>query len=103
MWIVLNYFTFTDLIADILEVENLKLFIYASQPGRGGVMPGYPSSPMGGNPTPPMTPGTTMPSYLSPGQDNKPPYLSPDTKPNITPQQVSTGNNNSSDTHKHVY
>lgn len=61
-------------------------------PGRGGVMPGYPSSPMGGNPTPPMTPGTTMPSCLSPGQDTKPPYLSPDTKPNITPQLVSTGN-----------
>ncbi|XP_056287903.1 zinc finger MIZ domain-containing protein 2 [Pseudoliparis swirei] len=71
----------------------------ASGPGRGGVMPGYPSSPMGGNPTPPMTPGTSKPPYLSPGQDSKPPgqdskppYLPQDTKPNINPQQVSTGN-----------
>uniref|UniRef100_A0A8C9ZQN1 Zinc finger MIZ-type containing 2 n=1 Tax=Sander lucioperca TaxID=283035 RepID=A0A8C9ZQN1_SANLU len=62
------------------------------KPGRGGVMPGYPSSPMGGNPTPPMTPGTSIPPYLSPGQDTKPPYLPPDTKPNINTQQVSTGN-----------
>ncbi|XP_078127133.1 zinc finger MIZ domain-containing protein 2 isoform X1 [Sander vitreus] len=61
-------------------------------PGRGGVMPGYPSSPMGGNPTPPMTPGTSIPPYLSPGQDTKPPYLPPDTKPNINTQQISTGN-----------
>nr|XP_046231777.1 zinc finger MIZ domain-containing protein 2 isoform X3 [Scatophagus argus] len=63
-----------------------------SGPGRGGVMPGYPSSPMGGNPTPPMTPGTSMPPYLSPGQDTKPPYLPPDIKPNISAQQPSTGN-----------
>ncbi|XP_033978924.1 zinc finger MIZ domain-containing protein 2 isoform X3 [Trematomus bernacchii] len=61
-------------------------------PGRGGVMPGYPSSPMGGNPTPPMTPGTSIPPYLSPGQDTKPPYLPPDIKPNINAQQISTGN-----------
>ncbi|CAG05354.1 unnamed protein product, partial [Tetraodon nigroviridis] len=63
-----------------------------SGPGRGGVMSGYPSSPMGGNPTPPMTPGTSMPPYLSPGQDTKPPYLPPDIKPNLTSQQPSTGN-----------
>ncbi|XP_075885825.1 zinc finger MIZ domain-containing protein 2-like isoform X2 [Nelusetta ayraudi] len=64
-----------------------------SGPGRGGVMPGYPSSPMGGNPTPPMTPGTSMPPYLSPGQDTKPPYLPPDIKPNINNNQPpSTGN-----------
>nr|XP_019937962.1 PREDICTED: zinc finger MIZ domain-containing protein 2 isoform X1 [Paralichthys olivaceus] len=61
-------------------------------PGRAGVIPGYPSSPMGGNPTPPMTPGTTIPPYLSPGQDTKPPYLPPDTKPNISTLQPSTGN-----------
>ncbi|KAM3873719.1 zinc finger MIZ domain-containing protein 2-like [Diretmus argenteus] len=61
-------------------------------PGRGGVMTGYPSSPMGGNPTPPMTPGSSMPPYLSPGQDTKPPYIPPDIKPNISPQQPSTGN-----------
>lgn len=54
-------------------------------------MSGYPSSPMGGNPTPPMTPGTSMPPYLSPGQDTKPPYLPPDIKPNMTSQQPSTG------------
>lgn len=54
-------------------------------------MPGYPSSPMGGNPTPPMTPGTSIPPYLSPGQDTKPPYLPPDTKPTIISQQPSTG------------
>uniref|UniRef100_A0AAQ4QNM6 SP-RING-type domain-containing protein n=1 Tax=Gasterosteus aculeatus aculeatus TaxID=481459 RepID=A0AAQ4QNM6_GASAC len=69
-----------------------KRSVLASQPGRGGVMPGYPSSPMGGNPTPPMTPGTSIPPYLSPGQDTKPPYLPQDTKPNINAQQVSTGN-----------
>ncbi|KAF0045935.1 hypothetical protein F2P81_002464 [Scophthalmus maximus] len=63
-----------------------------SERGRGGVMSGYPSSPMGGNPTPPMTPGTTIPPYLSPGQDIKPPYLPPDTKPNISTQQPTTGN-----------
>lgn len=69
---------------------NTILFLHP-QPGRGGVMPGYPSSPMGGNPTPPMTPGTSMPPYLSPGQDTKPPYLPPDTKPTISTQQPSTG------------
>ncbi|KAI3362465.1 hypothetical protein L3Q82_012756 [Scortum barcoo] len=65
-----------------------------SGPGRGAVMPGYPSriSPMGGNPTPPMTPGASIPPYLSPGQDTKPPYLPPDIKPNINTQQPSTGN-----------
>lgn len=54
-------------------------------------MPGYPNSPMGGNPTPPMTPGTSMPPYLSPGQDTKPPYLPPDIKPSVPNQQPSTG------------
>uniref|UniRef100_A0A8C5EZJ1 Zinc finger MIZ domain-containing protein 2-like n=1 Tax=Gouania willdenowi TaxID=441366 RepID=A0A8C5EZJ1_GOUWI len=64
-------------------------------PGRTPVMPGYPSSPMGGNPTPPMTPGTSGPPYLSPSQDNKPPYLQPDVKPNvsaISTQPPPTGN-----------
>lgn len=71
--------------------------VFVSQPGRGGVMPGYPSSPMGGNPTPPMTPGTSMPPYLSPGQDTKPPYLPPDIKPNINNNQPpSTGKNSNS-------
>uniref|UniRef100_A0A4W5RFG2 Zinc finger, MIZ-type containing 2 n=1 Tax=Hucho hucho TaxID=62062 RepID=A0A4W5RFG2_9TELE len=59
----------------------------------GRVMPGYPSSPLGGNPTPPMTPGS-MPPYLSPGPDIKPPYLpqGPDIKPNINSLQPPTGN-----------
>lgn len=38
-----------------------------------------------------MTPGTSIPPYLSPGQDTKPPYLPPDTKPNIISQQAPTG------------
>ncbi|CAB1318885.1 unnamed protein product [Coregonus sp. 'balchen'] len=67
---------------------------YYKQGGR--VMPGYPSSPLGGNPTPPMTPGS-MPPYLSPGgpgPDTKPPYLpqGPDVKPNINSLQPPTGN-----------
>ncbi|XP_067114718.1 zinc finger MIZ domain-containing protein 2 isoform X1 [Osmerus mordax] len=61
-------------------------------PGSRGLMSGYPSSPLGGNPTPPMTPGSSMPPYLSPGQDTKPSYLPPDTKPNINTQQPPTGN-----------
>uniref|UniRef100_A0A673MWU6 Zinc finger MIZ domain-containing protein 2-like n=1 Tax=Sinocyclocheilus rhinocerous TaxID=307959 RepID=A0A673MWU6_9TELE len=60
-----------------------------SQPGR--VMPGYPSSPLPGNPTPPMTPGSSMTPYLSPGQDVKSPFLH-DVKPNINSLQSPTGN-----------
>lgn len=59
-----------------------------SQPGRA--MPGYPSSPLPGNPTPPMTPGSSMP-YMSPGQDVKSPFLH-DVKPNINSLQPPTGN-----------
>ncbi|KAG9332037.1 hypothetical protein JZ751_016224, partial [Albula glossodonta] len=58
-------------------------------PGRG--MSGYPSSPLPGNPTPPMTPGSTMPPYMSPGQDVKSPFL-PDVKPNINSLPPPTGN-----------
>ncbi|PKU31105.1 zinc finger miz domain-containing protein 2 [Limosa lapponica baueri] len=47
-------------------------------PGRG-----YPSSPLAGNPTPPMTPGSGIAPYASPGQDVKSPFL-PDVKPSIT-------------------
>ncbi|XP_028653747.1 zinc finger MIZ domain-containing protein 2 [Erpetoichthys calabaricus] len=50
--------------------------------GPGRAMPGYPSSPLPGNPTPPMTPGTNIPPYMSPGQDVKSPFL-PDIKPNM--------------------
>ncbi|XP_039624260.1 zinc finger MIZ domain-containing protein 2 [Polypterus senegalus] len=51
--------------------------------GPGRAMPGYPSSPLPGNPTPPMTPGTNIPPYMSPGQDVKSPFL-PDIKPNMS-------------------
>ncbi|XP_066570390.1 zinc finger MIZ domain-containing protein 2 isoform X2 [Amia ocellicauda] len=51
--------------------------------GPGRAMPGYPSSPLPGNPTPPMTPGSNMAPYMSPGQDVKSPFL-PDIKPNIS-------------------
>lgn len=50
------------------------------QPGRS--VPGYPSSPLPGNPTPPMTPGSSMAPYMSPGQDVKAPFL-PDVKPSM--------------------
>ncbi|KAK3554296.1 hypothetical protein QTP70_020150, partial [Hemibagrus guttatus] len=43
----------------------------------------YPHSPVPGNPTPPMTPGSSIPPYLSPSQDVKPPFP-PDMKPNMT-------------------
>uniref|UniRef100_A0AAY3ZUM0 SP-RING-type domain-containing protein n=1 Tax=Denticeps clupeoides TaxID=299321 RepID=A0AAY3ZUM0_9TELE len=43
----------------------------------------YPHSPVPGNPTPPMTPGSNMPPYLSPNQDVKP-LFPPDIKPNMT-------------------
>ncbi|KAK7918772.1 hypothetical protein WMY93_010056 [Mugilogobius chulae] len=42
----------------------------------------YPHSPVPGNPTPPMTPGSGIPPYLSPNPDVKPPFP-PDIKPNI--------------------
>uniref|UniRef100_A0A8C7NPM5 Zinc finger MIZ-type containing 1 n=1 Tax=Oncorhynchus mykiss TaxID=8022 RepID=A0A8C7NPM5_ONCMY len=43
----------------------------------------YPHSPVHGNPTPPMTPGSSIPPYMSPNHDVKPPFP-PDIKPNIT-------------------
>ncbi|XP_014814238.1 PREDICTED: zinc finger MIZ domain-containing protein 2-like isoform X1 [Calidris pugnax] len=49
----------------------------ANGPGRG-----YPSSPLAGNPTPPMTPGSVITPYASPGQDVKSPFL-PDVKPSV--------------------
>ncbi|XP_054030988.1 zinc finger MIZ domain-containing protein 2 isoform X2 [Dryobates pubescens] len=51
--------------------------------GPGRSLPGYPSSPLAGNPTPPMTPGSGVPQYTSPGQDVKSPFL-PDMKPSVT-------------------
>uniref|UniRef100_A0A8D0F7K5 Zinc finger MIZ-type containing 1 n=1 Tax=Strix occidentalis caurina TaxID=311401 RepID=A0A8D0F7K5_STROC len=51
-------------------------------PSRPVPVANYPHSPVPGNPTPPMTPGSNIPPYLSPNQDVKPPFP-PDIKPNI--------------------
>lgn len=53
---------------------------FLKQPPRPGT---YPHSPVPGNPTPPMTPGSGIPPYLSPNPDVKPPFA-PDMKPNMT-------------------
>uniref|UniRef100_A0A3Q1KEH7 SP-RING-type domain-containing protein n=1 Tax=Anabas testudineus TaxID=64144 RepID=A0A3Q1KEH7_ANATE len=53
----------------------------------------YPHSPVPGNPTPPMTPGSNIPTYLSPNQDVKPPFP-PDIKPNITALPPPPANHN---------
>ncbi|XP_056387336.1 zinc finger MIZ domain-containing protein 1 isoform X4 [Hyla sarda] len=53
------------------------------KPSRQGPVGNYPHSPVPGNPTPPMTPGSTIPPYLSPSQDVKPPFP-PDIKPNMS-------------------
>lgn len=64
---------------------KLSLFLCPPQHGRG--LPGYPSSPVPGNPTPPITPGSSMaPPYTSPGSSDMKPapssFLS-DIKPNM--------------------
>ncbi|XP_044945536.1 zinc finger MIZ domain-containing protein 2 isoform X5 [Mustela putorius furo] len=56
-----------------------------SQPGLSGPTrstPGYPSSPLPGSPTPPMTPGSSVP-YMSASQEVKSPFL-PDLKPSVS-------------------
>ena len=53
------------------------------QPPRPVPVANYPHSPVPGNPTPPMTPGSSIPPYLSPSQDVKPPFP-PDIKPNMS-------------------
>ncbi|XP_038609988.1 LOW QUALITY PROTEIN: zinc finger MIZ domain-containing protein 2 [Tachyglossus aculeatus] len=58
---------------------NFSSYSQPSINGPARSLPGYPSSPLPGNPTPPMTPGTGIP-YMSPGQDVKSPFL-PDIKP----------------------
>uniref|UniRef100_A0A4W5KWZ0 Zinc finger MIZ-type containing 2 n=1 Tax=Hucho hucho TaxID=62062 RepID=A0A4W5KWZ0_9TELE len=70
---------------------NPTLILFVSQPGRA--MPGYPSSPLLGNPTPPITPGSAVPPYMSPGHDVKSSFL-PDIKPNTNslPPALPTGN-----------
>ncbi|XP_036292165.1 zinc finger MIZ domain-containing protein 2 isoform X4 [Pipistrellus kuhlii] len=45
-------------------------------------VPGYPSSPLPGSPTPPMTPGGCVP-YMATSQDVKSPFL-PDLKPSVS-------------------
>ncbi|EPY88187.1 zinc finger MIZ domain-containing protein 2 isoform 2 [Camelus ferus] len=45
-------------------------------------IPGYPSSPLPGSPTPPMTPGSSVP-YMSTSQEVKSPFL-PDLKPSMS-------------------
>ncbi|XP_052467972.1 zinc finger MIZ domain-containing protein 1 [Carassius gibelio] len=54
-------------------------FHYSAPPRPMG---GYPHSPLPCDPAPPVTPGSSMPPYLSPNQDMKPPFP-PDIKPNI--------------------
>ncbi|XP_078095356.1 zinc finger MIZ domain-containing protein 1-like isoform X3 [Mustelus asterias] len=61
---------------------NYSNYTQANINGPARSMPGYPNSPISGNPTPPMTPGSNIPPYMSPGQDVKSPYL-PDIKPNL--------------------
>ncbi|XP_021572697.1 zinc finger MIZ domain-containing protein 2 isoform X3 [Carlito syrichta] len=56
-----------------------------SQPSLSGParsISGYPSSPLPGNPTPPMTPSSSVP-YVSPSQEAKSPFL-PDLKPGLS-------------------
>ncbi|KAM9216753.1 zinc finger MIZ domain-containing protein 2 isoform 2-T3 [Dugong dugon] len=64
-----------------------------SQPSLSGParsIPGYPSSPLPANPTPPITPSSSVP-YMSPSQDVKSPFL-PDLKPNVSSLHTSPGN-----------
>ncbi|KAM6178676.1 zinc finger MIZ domain-containing protein 2 isoform 2-T2 [Rhynchocyon petersi] len=64
------------------------------QPSLSGTtrsIPGYPSSPLPGNPTPPITPSSSIP-YMSPSQDVKSPYL-PDLKPNVSSLHPSPSGN----------
>uniref|UniRef100_A0A8B9MZK3 Zinc finger MIZ-type containing 2 n=1 Tax=Accipiter nisus TaxID=211598 RepID=A0A8B9MZK3_9AVES len=71
--------------ADQFNGQNTGFGTYsqAAVNGPGRSLPGYPSSPLAGNPTPPMTPGSGIPPYASPGQDVKSPFL-PDMKPSVT-------------------
>ncbi|KAJ7412029.1 zinc finger MIZ-type containing 2 [Willisornis vidua] len=66
------------------QSTSFSSYSQAAVNGPGRSLPGYPSSPLAGNPTPPMTPGSAIPTYASPGQDIKSPFL-PDVKPSVTP------------------
>uniref|UniRef100_A0A8C3LU43 Zinc finger MIZ-type containing 2 n=1 Tax=Chrysolophus pictus TaxID=9089 RepID=A0A8C3LU43_CHRPC len=69
----------------------------AAVSGPGRSVPGYPSSPLPGNPTPPMTPGSSMAPYMSPGQDVKAPFL-PDVKPSMAALHPSPSGRSGGDT-----
>uniref|UniRef100_A0A3Q1KEI0 SP-RING-type domain-containing protein n=1 Tax=Anabas testudineus TaxID=64144 RepID=A0A3Q1KEI0_ANATE len=73
------------------EVRRCKLNAFTFKPPRP--VGNYPHSPVPGNPTPPMTPGSNIPTYLSPNQDVKPPFP-PDIKPNITALPPPPANHN---------
>lgn len=51
---------------------------------RGGNMGSYQHSPIPGNPTPPLTPASSMPPYISPNPDIKPAFS--DLKPPLPVQ-----------------
>uniref|UniRef100_A0A8C2X2T7 Zinc finger, MIZ-type containing 2 n=1 Tax=Cyclopterus lumpus TaxID=8103 RepID=A0A8C2X2T7_CYCLU len=69
------------------QVRREERWVTAPSAGDFRWLPGYPSSPVPGNPTPPITPSSSMaPPYMSPGNsDVKPPPSSflPDIKPNM--------------------
>ncbi|XP_054080812.1 zinc finger MIZ domain-containing protein 2 isoform X2 [Rissa tridactyla] len=71
--------------ADQFNGQSVGFTTYsqAAVNGPGRSLPGYPSSPLAGNPTPPMAPGSGIPPYASPGQDVKSPFLT-DMKPSVT-------------------
>ncbi|KAF7470672.1 Hypothetical predicted protein [Marmota monax] len=64
-----------------------------NRPPRPVPVANYPHSPVPGNPTPPMTPGSSIPPYLSPSQDVKPPFP-PDIKPNMSALPPPPANHN---------
>ncbi|XP_038016066.1 zinc finger MIZ domain-containing protein 2 isoform X3 [Motacilla alba alba] len=66
------------------QSTSFSTYSQAAINGPGRSLPGYPSSPLAGNPTPPMTPGSGIPAYASPGQDVKSPFLA-DMKPSVAP------------------
>ncbi|XP_074415164.1 zinc finger MIZ domain-containing protein 2 isoform X5 [Zonotrichia albicollis] len=66
------------------QSASFSTYSQAAVNGPGRSLPGYPSSPLAGNPTPPMTPGSGIPTYASPGQDVKSPFLA-DMKPSVAP------------------
>ncbi|KFQ14060.1 Zinc finger MIZ domain-containing protein 1, partial [Leptosomus discolor] len=80
-----QYYKFV-LFSSKLRTESNFRVVWKNQskwlPSRPVPVANYPHSPVPGNPTPPMTPGSNIPPYLSPNQDVKPPFP-PDIKPNI--------------------